>query len=60
MVILAEEVGEAAEQSLKAHFTADAGATPLSSYRAEMVQVAAVAVAAIESLDRALSPKEEA
>jgi NTP pyrophosphatase (non-canonical NTP hydrolase) len=43
MIILTEELGEACEALL----TADLG-----SYRGEMVQIAAVAVAAIESYDR--------
>lgn len=43
ITILAEEVGEAAHDSLEDYW---------QGYRAEMIQVAAVAVAAIESLDR--------
>lgn len=43
MVILMEEVGEAAREAYESN---------AARYRAELVQVAAVAVAAIESLDR--------
>lgn len=46
--ILTEEVGEVAKAINEAHW----GGAPLTEYRAELVQVAAVAVAAIESLDR--------
>ena len=46
LVILAEEVGEVARAIFEAD---DAGVR--EDYRAELVQVAAVAVAAIESLD---------
>lgn len=46
LVILMEEVGEAAKATL------DSDANVLRMYRAEMIQVAAVAVAAVESLDR--------
>ena len=45
LVILGEEVGEACEATLEMDWNA---------YRAEMVQVAAVAVAAVEACDRAL------
>ena len=48
ITIETEEFGEAARGAYEAHFH---GAT-LESYRRELVQVAAVAVAAIESLDR--------
>src|SRR3990167_1995346 len=52
--ILAEEVGEAAEEALHARFPnpEDDPATRLANYRTELVQVAAVAVAMIECLDR--------
>lgn len=43
LAILSEEVGEASKAALDGS---------LSHYRKEMIQVAAVAVAAIESLDR--------
>ena len=54
MAILVEEVGEAQKEALEHHFTLHYSADPdrLERYRAELVQVAAVAVAAIESLDR--------
>lgn len=43
LTILMEEVGEASKDALE---------TKLQGYREEMIQVAAVAVAAVESLDR--------
>lgn len=43
IAIAAEELGEAAKEALEQHY---------QSYRIELIQVAAVAVAAIESLDR--------
>jgi len=46
--ILSEEVGEVAKAVLEAQF---AGGS-VETIRAEMVQVAAVAIAAIESIDR--------
>ena len=58
LMILAEEVGEANREALEARF---ADVFPehypqdierLSRLRAELIQVAAVAVAAVESLDR--------
>lgn len=58
MMILAEEVGEANREALEARF-AEAfpehypeDAQRLHRLRAELIQVAAVAVAAVESLDR--------
>lgn len=50
MVILAEEVGEVARAIFEAN---DPGAG--EDYRAELVQVAAVAVAAVESYDANVS-----
>jgi hypothetical protein len=49
LVILGEEVGEANKAALELNY--GGSATP-ADYRSELVQVAAVAVAAIESLDR--------
>jgi NTP pyrophosphatase (non-canonical NTP hydrolase) len=49
--ILGEEVGEACEAANEAHWHAS-GRQPWAGYRKELVQVAAVAVAAIEALDR--------
>jgi len=46
--ILMEEVGETSRAMMDAHFRKD----DWDDYRKEMVQVAAVAVAAIESFDR--------
>jgi NTP pyrophosphatase (non-canonical NTP hydrolase) len=48
VVILSEEVGEVAQEALRNHF----GAKPLKDYRAELVQVAAVAFAALDNLDK--------
>lgn len=48
MLILSEEFGEAAKEANEVYFR---GKDP-AEYRAELVQTAAVAVAAIESLDR--------
>ena len=55
--ILGEEVGEVNKAALQAHFdSANQGdeytTAQLEEYRAELVQVAAVAVAMIQSLDR--------
>lgn len=52
LCILGEEVGEANKAVLEAHFPGYERRGDLSGYRAELVQVAAVAIAAIESLDR--------
>jgi len=54
LAILAEEFGEAAKEVNELHFR-PVGPTPNSQtrkLRAELIQVAAVAVAMIESLDR--------
>lgn len=48
LAVLGEEVGEVNQAALKATFSGQAWA----DYRAELVQVAAVAVAMIECLDR--------
>lgn len=53
LAILGEEYGEACQAALEAHFKGYARHGKLDDYRTELVQVAAVAVAAIESLDRA-------
>jgi NTP pyrophosphatase (non-canonical NTP hydrolase) len=50
LVILMEEVGEASEATLEMDWNA---------YREEMVQVAAVALAAVESCDRAGVPPND-
>lgn len=47
--ILAEEVGELAKAILELQFAGK----PTSAVREELIQVAAVAIAAIESIDRA-------
>lgn len=54
MTILGEEFGEACKAALEATFNGEKLPDAcLSEYRVELVQTAAVAVAAIESLDRA-------
>lgn len=50
LMILGEEVGEANKAALEHYFNYK-GAS-LAAYRAELVQVAAVAIAMIESYDR--------
>ncbi|KAA1293832.1 MazG-like family protein [Leptospira interrogans] len=49
--ILGEEVGEVNKAALETHFKYD-GKNDLSDYRKELIQVAAVALAMIECLDR--------
>lgn len=48
LAILGEEVGEAAKAALEIRF----GKGPLAHYREELVQVAAVACAMVECIDR--------
>ncbi len=50
LMILGEEVGEANRAALEARF--EVPDSDITYYRDELIQVAAVAVAAIESLDR--------
>lgn len=54
--ILGEEFGEVCKAALEVHFkkkyTDDAFVDDYSDYRKELIEVAAVAVAAIENLDR--------
>ena len=58
LMVLGEEVGEANQAALEHLFpvldkgAAQYGPKTLEAYRTDLVQVAAVAVAAIESLDR--------
>lgn len=52
MPILMEEVGEAAKAALDVHFEYPNVSRDYAAYREELIQVAAVAVAAIECLDR--------
>ena len=54
LAILGEEYGEACKGALEAHFDLSYPDAKMEAYRDELIQVAAVAVAAIESLDRAL------
>jgi len=51
LMILGEEVGEANKAALEKHFGYD-GKKDYPEYRAELIQVAAVAVSMIESHDR--------
>lgn len=51
LMILGEEVGEANKAALENHFRGES----VKHYRAELVQVAAVALTAIESFDRQLN-----
>lgn len=48
VAILTEEVGEVAQEALRNSFAGKS----LADYRTEMVQVAAVALAAVEAVDR--------
>ena len=48
LLVLGEEVGEVCRALLESRF----GKQPLSEYRAELIHVVAVAVAAAESFDR--------
>lgn len=48
LAILMEEVGEASQEALRINF----GGKNTADYRAEIIQVAAVALAMIECLDR--------
>ena len=50
--ILTEEVGEVAKAALESHFKHKNKDHSYTEYRKELIQVAAVAIAMIESLDR--------
>ena len=55
IVILAEELGEAAREAAAVKFGSEhhgGAADPLARFRAEMIQCAAVALAAVECVDR--------
>lgn len=52
LAILGEEVGEANKAALETHFKYPGADTDYSEYRKELIQVAAVAIAMVESLDR--------
>lgn len=52
LAILGEEVGEANKAALETHFEYPDADKDYSNYREELIQVAAVAVAMVESLDR--------
>ena len=60
LMILGEEVGEANKAALEAKFKGPGQNETLKDYRAELVQVAAVAVAAIECLDRGAFARQPA
>ena len=53
LAVLTEEVGEVSQEVLRNHF----GGKYLEAYRAECIQVAAVAVAMVECLDRQAGAK---
>jgi len=57
LAILGEEVGEVNKAALESHFKDHYRNAKWSDYRKELVQVAAVAISAIESLDRNGDPK---
>jgi len=53
LTVLMEEVGEASKAALELRFGTEYGTKPdTSEYRKELVQVAAVAIAMIECIDR--------
>lgn len=52
IAVLTEEVGEAAQAALKAHFENGVDHAEMRHLREELIQVAAVAVAHVEALDR--------
>ena len=52
LAILMEEVGEVSREALENHFTSFYPPNTLNDHRKELIQVAAVCVAMIESLDR--------
>ena len=52
LAILGEEYGEACKAALEAHFDGYERTDDYSDYRKELIETAAVAVAAVECLDR--------
>lgn len=56
LAILAEEFGEVSDEVVEVHFGRK---VDIADYRQEMIQVAAVAVAAVECLDRRLANGEK-
>lgn len=52
LAILGEEVGEANKAALETYFKYDGADGDYSNYRAELIQIAAVAVAMVECIDR--------
>ena len=57
LVILGEEYGEACKAAVKVFF--DYSNEDYSEYREELIHTAAVAIAAIESLDRAVKDPDD-
>ncbi|EKO89057.1 hypothetical protein LEP1GSC020_3157 [Leptospira interrogans serovar Grippotyphosa str. 2006006986] len=51
-MILGEEVGEVQKAALESYFRYEGRSNDYSDYRKELIQVAAVAIAMIESYDR--------
>lgn len=51
-MILGEEVGEVQKAALESYFRYEGRNNDYSDYRKELIQVAAVAIAMIESYDR--------
>jgi len=54
LAILGEEFGEVCKASCEAHFAGYAKTGDWTEYRKELIQLAAVAVAMVECLDRTL------
>lgn len=54
IVILAEEFGEASKEALEEHFGELSDSSGYQKYKKEVIQVAAVALAMLESLERNL------
>jgi NTP pyrophosphatase (non-canonical NTP hydrolase) len=59
LAVLIEEVGEVGKAILEMSFPSGEAVDLLDLYRLELIQVAAVAVAAIESHDRAITKRNE-
>jgi len=57
--ILGEEFGEVCKATCEAHFAEYKTTGDYSEYRKELIQVAAVAVAMVESYDRSMEAKNE-
>jgi hypothetical protein len=59
IAILGEEFGDAAQAALNATWMSRSGFDDRQALRGELIQVAAVAVAAVESLDRGRATPQE-